>query len=90
MISFTQYLRPYGRKRFVYIERPKEIEALAWRFIAAGGSYECEELRTGQVSLTAVHEDQDIAIQVCPNGPMVPEKVDELVRQSVQHVSNQG
>jgi hypothetical protein len=28
-------------------------------------------------------EDQDIAIEVCPNGPAVPEAVDALVRRSI-------
>jgi len=55
--------------------------------MAAGGRYECEELQTGHASLTAVYEvdgeEQDIAIEVCPNGLEVPGKVDALVRSSV-------
>jgi hypothetical protein len=87
-IPFTQYLRPHGRKRAEEIDRPPEVEALAARFIAAGGRYECEELTTGHVSLTAVYqvdgEDRDVAIEVCANGPAVPERVDKLVRSSVE------
>jgi hypothetical protein len=44
-------------------------------------------LQTGHASLTAVYEvdgeDQDIAIEVCRNGPAVPEAVDALVRRSI-------
>jgi len=62
------------------------VEALAQQFIAAGGRFECEMLQTGHASLT-LHEvdgeDRDIAIEVCWNGPEVPERVDALVRRSV-------
>jgi hypothetical protein len=74
-IAFTQYLRPDGRKRSCEIDRPPKVEALAEQFIAVGGRYECEELTTGDVSLTAVYEvdgeDQDVAIELCINGPAV-------------------
>jgi hypothetical protein len=84
-IPFTQYLLPDGRTRPQWIVRPADIDALARRFIAAGGRYECEMLTTGEVSFTAVLDDDDppIAIEVCSNGPDVPVKVDELVRNSV-------
>jgi hypothetical protein len=87
-ISFTQYLRPDGRRRDVEVDRSSEIEAAAAaeRFVAAGGRYECEVLTTGHASLTAVHavdgEDRDIAIVLCDQ-PSVPERVDELVRRSI-------
>jgi hypothetical protein len=89
-IPFTQYLLPDGRKRAEVISRPADIEALAKKFIASGGRYECEMLRTGHVSLTAVAEvdgeEDDIECIVCNNGPDVPAKVDELVRRSVTHI----
>lgn len=87
-IPFTQYLLPTGQKRGELIDRPPDIEVMAHRFIASGGRYECEILRTGEVSLTAVAEidgkEQDVAIVICNNGPEIPGKVDELVRLSVQ------
>lgn len=85
-IPFTQYLRPNGERRPTEIDMPDEIEALAHKFIEAGGSFECEELTTGHVSLTAVHmvddEPQDIAIKVCANGPPVIDAVEYVVRQA--------
>lgn len=86
MIPFTQYLRPDGRPSDEGIEMSAEIEALAQRFIAAGGRYEAEVLREGTVSLTAVHDDaeeKDIAIELCPNGPEVDAAVEKLVRKSI-------
>jgi hypothetical protein len=86
-VPFTQYLLPHGRATPVMVDRPPEIEALALRFIARGGLYECEMLTTGEVSFTAVFdidgEQQDIAIEVCANGPPVLAAVDSVVRKSV-------
>lgn len=86
MIPFTQYLMPDGRKSPQEIDRPPDIEALAHAFIARGGAFECEMLRTGQVSFTAVAmldgERQDIAIAVADNGPAVLDAVDKIVREA--------
>ena len=85
-IPFTQYLRPNGRRVPVTIARAPEIEKLAADFIAKGGRFECEELTTGQVSLTAFHprggdgDGADIAIEIVMNGPKVPDAVDQLVK----------
>jgi len=87
-IEFTQYLRPDGRKRTVEIDRSLEVEALAAAFVTAGGWYECEELTTGHVSLTACFvvddEDQNVVIELCANGPEVSEHVDKLVKHSIE------
>lgn len=89
-IPFTQYLLPDGRRTQVLIDMPEDVEEIARRFIASGGKYECEILTTGDVSITAVKringEEGDVAIAVCPNGPEVPAKVDEVVRESEQFI----
>lgn len=86
-IPFRQYLRPDARRREVDIDMPAEIETLAQQFIEDGGRFECEELRTGEVSLTAVHEvdgePADIAIEVCPNNAEVVPAVERLVRRAI-------
>lgn len=93
MIRFTQYLRPDGRKIPVDIDMPPPIEHLALQFIKAGGRYEVEELPAGIVSLTAVHQvcgqDDDIAIELCPNGPAIPLAVEKLVRASIAWLDRQ-
>jgi len=92
-IPFTQYMLPDGRPRPTWIDRPAEIKALADRFIAAGGRYECEILTTGEVCFTAVlcdpsdFDEPPVAIEICTNGPDVPAKVDRLVRHSVERLS---
>jgi hypothetical protein len=86
-INFTQFFLPNGRREPRVIHRPAAIEALAQRFIDSGGRYECEVLRTGQVSLTAGkiinREDQDVCIVLCQNEPgKIGAAVDKLVKQS--------
>jgi hypothetical protein len=87
-IPFTQFLRPDGERRAVFIDRPKDIELIAEAFIHNGGWFECEELRGGTVSLCACKvvngESQDIEQELVPNGPGVPAAVDRLV-QKVRH-----
>jgi len=90
MITFTQYLLPDGQKQEVTVERPPEIEALAKRFVDAGGRYEAEILTTGQVSLTAVYsvdgEPQDVIIKIGANGHGLLDMTDDLIRRSVDYL----
>jgi hypothetical protein len=87
-IVFTQYLRPHGRKERTEIDMPPAIEALAKEFVEAGGWYESEMLGDDKtVSLTACWNredgDNDIAIEVVPNGPAVVDAVEAVVRKSI-------
>lgn len=91
-IPFTQYMRPSGRPKEVSIELPADIEALADRFIDAGGRFEAEVLTTDEVSLTAVFKDEsgeegDVEIEVVPNGPGMKEAVARLVARAVKHAT---
>lgn len=86
-IVFTQYLRPDGRQRTVWVERSPEIVALATRIIASGYHFDIEELADRTVSMTcepnapdADGEDQPIAMELVPNGPAVLDAVDRLIR----------
>jgi len=91
-IPFTQYLRPDGRQVPVSIERPADIEKLAYEFIEKGGRFTAEMLITGQVSFAAEYpvdgESQDIAIEICPNGPEAFDAVDNCVRKAHAYASN--
>jgi len=80
-IPFTQYLRPDGRRRSVEIERPEDIERKALQIIQAGYVFECEHLTTGHASFTIADpvKGEDVAIEVVPSGPAVPDAVDRLV-----------
>ena len=87
MVTFTQYLLPEGRRKEIQIVRSAEIEALAHSFIEAGGKYEAEILRTGEVSLTAHMDGEDMKIVLCENGPKVPDAVDRLVHESTSVIA---
>lgn len=94
-IPFTQYLLPKGKRQAIEISRPKEIEEMAIQFIDSGGKFEIEMLRDMRtISLTAVHkvnnEPQDIAIRLCPNGPAVPEAVDNLVQAAIRWLKDKS
>jgi hypothetical protein len=80
-IPFTQYLLPDGRTRPTAFDAPDDVAARARAIIAAGHRFECEVLTTGEVSLTIhdVENGEDLAIEVVPNGPEVPEAVVRLV-----------
>lgn len=78
-IPFTQYLMPDGRQQSVWIKRDERIEALAQEVIAAGWRFECEMLQTREISLTVSDGEEDVCIEVGPNGPEVPFAVDRLV-----------
>jgi hypothetical protein len=84
-IPFTQYLRPDGRQRPVWIERPAEIVALADQLRQAGYHFDIEELTTGAISMTVetTGDDEPLAHELCPNGPAVPDAVDRLIRTAV-------
>lgn len=86
-IQFTQYLRPNGRQRPMTIERPQLIEDLASAVDIAGGRFTCEELSTGQVSVACEYENQDIACEVCANGPEVEAAVDRMIKTAYKRVT---
>jgi len=85
-IPFTQYLRPNGTRKSVTTDRPGDIEKKAFKVISAGGEFEIEELTTGQVSITCVYDDDDIVVEVVPNGPEVPSAVDKVVEKAYDYV----
>jgi hypothetical protein len=82
-IPFTQYLLPNGERRETSIERPSDIEAKAQAIIDAGFRFECEMLTTGAISLTISSGEDDVAMEVCTNGPAVLVAVDRLVTKFV-------
>jgi len=83
-IPFTQFLMPDGRKRKQWIKRPREIEAQAFALIKQHGvSFEMELLSDYEtVSFTTQIDSQDepLAIELCKNGPPVPDAIDRLVK----------
>src|SRR5574337_234762 len=85
-IPFTQYLRPNGETRDESIERSPEIEKLAFEAYEKGVRYEAEILRTGEVSLTAMFNGDEVAHELVPNGPAVVDAVDRLVKTTTERL----
>lgn len=89
-IPFTQYLMPGGRKTSVEIDRPPEVEQLADEVISRGWVFECEMLRTGAISFTVSDGEDDVCIELSPNGPQVLDAVDKLVRDAAMLAHEQA
>lgn len=79
-VSFTQYLRPDGRRADVSIAVSPAIAERARKIAARGLAFECEVLMTGQISLTVTDpEEGDLDIRVTNNGPGVRDAVEDLI-----------
>jgi hypothetical protein len=84
-MTFTQFLRPDGRKVPMSVKRPADVEALAAELQRHGIVFEAEILATDDVALYASRPDDDedgapVAVEVVPNGRAVHAAVDRLVR----------
>lgn len=91
-MTFTQYLRPDGRKKEVSIDCGPEIESKAEQVLDFGGEFEVEVLNTGAVSLTIEYDDDEgervsLAHEVCENGPTVPIAVVRLVETALANIA---
>lgn len=85
-IPFAQYLRPNGRVQRVFFDTTPELFFKAKRIIDAGLRFEAEVLQTGMVSFTIYdpQTEEDVASQLCPNGPGVEKAVADLVADGLE------
>lgn len=83
-IPFTELVLPEGRRREISIDRPADVVAMAAALIGKGFRFEVERLRTGEVSMDCSRpaDDGPVSMQICANGPGVPDAVDVLVREA--------
>lgn len=81
-IPFTQFSLPKGERRAISIMVAPAAAAKAQTIIAAGFTFECEVLRSGNVSLTITHPEKgDLAIRVRRNDRRsIVAAVEEMVR----------
>lgn len=79
-IPFTQYMMPNGRRQAVHIDRPDEISVRAEKIIERGYRFEVEMLSDFQtISLTIANDEDDHEIEICQNGPEVPDAIDRMI-----------
>lgn len=79
---------PKGKGAIQDIKRPAEIENIAFQFLGAGGWYTIEIQMDGLVKLSATDEElKDLVSCVSSNGPFMGIMIDQLVRQSKNHVA---
>lgn len=85
-VSYTQYMAPHGRRvqRTMSVEGTVKLKANTVETM--GGRFEAEVLSTDEVSLTVAYDDDDIAMEIVPNGPKVLEAFDRLVDSALEAI----
>ena len=85
-IPFTQFIPPYGQKRPIEIQMLPEVCEKADQIIEAGYRFTAENLSIGGLVSFCIEgydprigEDNDCAGTLCANGPLVPEKIQEMI-----------
>lgn len=86
-IPFTQYMLPNGRQVDTSFPADDLTHEAAQKIIAQGARFAAEVLRTGAVSLTVEYDDDDIAIEVVPNGPEVLSAIVKLVKDATNELA---
>ncbi len=69
--ELVQFMRPRGDMQSVTTQLPIATEPRYQEMLAAGCRLECEELKTEEVSVTIKNDEEDVDIEVSPNGPDV-------------------
>ena len=85
-IEFTQYLRPNGMKRTIYIDLGEKYNELGQGIIDMGMFFEIEELSNGLISMTISDGDEDLIIEICENNSEVKETVKKMIDRFIDPV----
>ena len=81
-IPFTEYMLPNGRRKINhYITEDEEVFSKALQLIGANYSFTVELLRTGEVSVCIVdnQEEEDVVIKVARNNAELVATVDAMI-----------
>lgn len=87
-VVFTQFLRPNGKRRLVWVGVSPELKAQAEDLIAEGFRFECEELPTGKVFLDCCDAEYQLANALVEQGPPIPIAVAELIARAYSNWSS--
>ena len=84
---------PNGRRKEIYIDRPKDIENKAHILQKAGWSFEIEMLSTGTISMEICRKNEDwsmrtLSSKLCDNSPGIEKAVDEMVEEAYNNFIN--
>lgn len=84
VIPFTQFMLPDGRQKDTSFPAndPSTAKMASEILMTKRYRFECEILTTGAVSVTCAdrQEEEDIAIEICRNGPEVVKAVSKMVK----------
>jgi hypothetical protein len=75
----TQFLRPNGRQKLAHTDLPKDCEANYQAMIAARCRLEAEVLINGVVSMTISNWENDLDMELHPNGPGLQEAIAKMI-----------
>lgn len=82
-VPITQYMRPHGTAKQLFIERPQRIADLAARIIAAGFKFELRHLgdvtSAPSVSITINDGNADVDNEITTPGEAAEAAIDNLV-----------
>lgn len=69
-VEVVQYMRPNGRKKLIWLDDvPEQYAPILNEISAAKCTLTAEHLTTGEVSFAIEHEEGDVSVEVCKNGP---------------------
>lgn len=69
-IYVTQFLRPNGRQKSTFVDRPERVARLAAGLVEKGYRLEAEVLTTNEVHVDVSNDDEQLAMAVVPNAPL--------------------
>lgn len=78
-VTVIQYFPPNGIRGTRLTEITDELKNEYDDMKAKGYQFEAEVLSTGEVSVT-ISKDEDIDIEIVPNGPMVQKALEQMLR----------
>jgi hypothetical protein len=78
--TVVQFLRPYGRRKYVTVELDSETRDLYDNMCESDCRFEIEDLSTGLVSATISGADEDYDCSLTANGPEVVKGMEDMLK----------
>lgn len=78
-----QFMRPDGRRNPTSTMLSDEVLTHYKEMQSAGCRFEAEVLLTGQVSVTISDNEEDMDIEIVPNGPKVQDALEKMLKRKL-------